>query len=41
MIGEAGGSAQVLRAKVIERAADLAATFNKAREHEYAEIIAG
>ena len=41
MIGEAGGSAQVLQAEVIEGAADLAATFNKAREHEYAKIIAG
>jgi hypothetical protein len=40
-ISEAGGSAQVLRAAVMEGTADLAATFNKAREHEYAEIIAG
>jgi hypothetical protein len=41
MIGEAGGSAQVLRAEAIEGARDLAAVFNAAREHEYAEIIAG
>jgi hypothetical protein len=41
LIGEAGGSAQVLRAEVIEGAPDLAAAFNKAREREYAEIIAG
>jgi hypothetical protein len=41
MIGEAGGSAQVLRAEVIEGAADLVAAFNVAREQEYAEIIAG
>lgn len=41
MIGEAGGSAQVLRAEVIQGAPDLVAAFNKAREQEYAEIIAG
>lgn len=41
LIGEAGGSAQVLRAEVIEGAADLVAAFNAAREQEYAEIIAG
>jgi hypothetical protein len=40
MIGEAGGSAQVLRAEVIEGAPDLVAVFNAAREQEYAEIIA-
>ena len=40
-IGEAGGSAQVLRAEAIEGAADLIATFNVAREQEYGEIIAG
>jgi hypothetical protein len=39
-INEAGGSAQVLRAEVIEGARDLAAAFNAAREREYAEIIA-
>ena len=41
MIGEAGGSAQLLRAEVVEGAADLAAAFNQAREREYAEIITG
>ena len=40
MIGEAGGSAQMLRAEVIEGAPDLAAAFNAAREQEYAQIIA-
>ncbi len=40
-IAEAGGSAQVLRAEVIEGAADLIAAFNLAREQEYGEIIAG
>lgn len=40
MIGEAGGSAQVLRAKTIEGEPDLVAVFNTAREQEYAEIIA-
>jgi hypothetical protein len=39
-IGEAGGSAQVLRAEVIEGARDLAAAFNQARDQDYAEIIA-
>jgi hypothetical protein len=37
MIGEAGGSAQVLRAGVIEGAPDLIAAFSAAREYEYAE----
>jgi hypothetical protein len=41
MIGEAGGSAQVLRAEAIEGEPDLVAVFNTAREQEYAEIIAG
>jgi hypothetical protein len=41
MIGEAGGSAQVLRATVIEGAADLSAAFNAAREREYTAVIAG
>jgi hypothetical protein len=41
LIGEAGGSAQVLRAEVIEGAGDLVAAFNAAREQEYAEVIAG
>ena len=41
MIGEAGGSAQVLRAETIEGEPDLVAVFNTAREQEYAEIIAG
>jgi hypothetical protein len=40
MIGEAGGSAQVLRAEVIEGARDLVAAFNAAREQEYADLIA-
>lgn len=41
IIGDAGGSAQVLQAGVIEGAPDLVAAFNAAREQEYAEIIAG
>lgn len=41
MIGEAGGSAQVLRAEAIEGEPDLVAAFNAAREREYGEIIAG
>ena len=41
IIGEAGGSAQVLRAEAIEGAPDLVAAFNAAREQEYAEILAG
>jgi hypothetical protein len=41
MIGDADGSAQVLRADVIEGMPDLVAVFNKAREREYTEIIAG
>lgn len=41
IIGEAGGSAQVLRAEAIEGAPDLVATFNAAREQEYAEVLAG
>jgi hypothetical protein len=40
-IGNAGGSAQILRAEVIEGASDLAGAFNAARDEEYAEIIAG
>ena len=40
MIGEAGGSAQVLRAETIEGEPELVAAFNTAREQEYAEIIA-
>jgi hypothetical protein len=40
-IGEGGGSAQVLRAKAIGGAPDLAAAFNAARQREYDEIIAG
>jgi hypothetical protein len=41
MIGEAGGSAQVLHAEAIEGEPDLVAAFNAAREQEYDEIIAG
>jgi hypothetical protein len=41
MIGEAGGSAQVLRAETIEGEPELVAAFNTARVQEYAEIIAG
>jgi hypothetical protein len=41
MIGEAGGSAQVLRVAPIEGGANLAGAFNGAREQEYAEIITG
>jgi hypothetical protein len=41
IIGEAGGSAQVLRAEAIEGAPDLVAPFNAAREQEYAEILPG
>lgn len=41
MIGGAGGSAQVLRAEVIEGEPGLVAAFKAAREQEYAEIIAG
>jgi hypothetical protein len=40
MIGEAGGSAQVLRADAIEGEPDLIATYNAAREREYGKIIA-
>ena len=40
IIGEAGGSAQVLRAETIEGEPELVAVFNTAREQEYAEIIA-
>jgi hypothetical protein len=40
MIGEAGGSAQVLRAEMIEGEPEVVAAFNAAREQEYAEIIA-
>ena len=39
VIGEAGGSAQVLRAGVIEGTRDLVSVFNAAREEEYTEII--
>jgi hypothetical protein len=41
MIGEAGGSAQVMRAEAIEGEPDLVAVFNAAREQEYGKIIAG
>ena len=41
MIREAGGSAQVLRAEVMEGEGDLIATFNTAREQEYRRIITG
>ena len=41
MIGEACGSAQVLRAEAIEGEPDLVAAFNATREQEYGEIIAG
>ncbi len=41
MIGEAGGSAQVLRAAVIDGGADLAGAFNAARDQEYGEVITG
>ena len=41
MIGEGGGSAEVLRAEAVEGGPDLIAAFNAAREHEYGEIIAG
>ncbi len=40
MIGEAGGSAQVLRAEAIEGEPDLIATYNAARAREYGKIIA-
>jgi hypothetical protein len=40
MIGEAGGSAQVLRAEAIEGGPGLVATYNAAREQEYGKIIA-
>ena len=40
VIGEAGGSAQVLRAAPIEGGASLGRAFNAAREQEYAEIVA-
>jgi hypothetical protein len=41
MIGEAGGSAQVLRAEAIEGEPELVTVFNTAREQEYSQIIAG
>jgi len=41
MISEAGGSAQLLRAEVIDGERDLIATFNTAREQEYRQIITG
>ena len=40
LIGEAGGSAQVLRAEVIEGAADLVAAFNAAATDPYPVSIA-
>jgi len=40
MIGEGGGSAEVLRAEAIGGEPDLIATFNAIREREYGEIIA-
>jgi hypothetical protein len=40
-IAEAGGSAELLLAEVVEGAQDLIAAFNAAREREYGEIIAG
>lgn len=41
MIGEGGGSAQVLCAEAIEGEADRITAFNTAREQEYDEIITG
>jgi hypothetical protein len=41
MIGDAGGSAQVLRAEAIEGGPALVGAFNSARENEYGEIITG
>ena len=41
MIGEGGGSAQVLCAEAIEGEADVIRAFNAAREQEYDEIITG
>jgi len=41
MVGEGGGSAEVLRAEAIDGGLDLIATFNAARDQEYGEIIAG
>ena len=41
MIGQGGGSAQVLCAEAIEGEADLIRAFNAAREQEYDEIIVG
>jgi len=40
MIGEGGGSAEVLHAEAVDGGPDLIATFNVAREQEYGEIIA-
>lgn len=40
-IGQAGGSAQVLRAEAIEGGRDLIAAFNAARDREYEQVIAG
>jgi len=40
MIGEGGGSAQVLCAEAIEGEPDLITAFDVAREQEYHEIIA-
>jgi hypothetical protein len=41
MIGEGGGSAEVLRAAAVEGDPHLIAAFNAARDQEYGEIIAG
>jgi hypothetical protein len=41
MIGENGGSAQVLRAEALEGEQELVGAFNAAREQEYGDIIAG
>jgi hypothetical protein len=40
MIGEGGGSAELLRAEAVGGEANLIATFNAVREREYGEIIA-
>ncbi len=41
MIGQGGGSAQVLCAEAVQGEPDLITAFNAAREQEYDEIIAG
>jgi hypothetical protein len=41
VIGQGGGSAQVLCAEAVQGEADLITAFNAAREQEYDEIIAG